>query len=254
MEKVREFDLIYVYDGSFDGLFSAIHGAYYNRENPKAIVCENEWQQELFCEVRIIENDSKKAKAVRDAISKKISPNALFNIHRVFLSNEPTRSTIIFNYVKIGFKMGAKVDMFLSDETVSNVKRIALRVSREACRMREFVRFSKMENGVMFAKISPDNNVLSMICPYFADRLCTLPWVICDTKRSIAAIYDTKKWIVTEYEKEKNAREADGEMAYKHLWKTFYDTISIESRKNERLQMQCMPKKYRKNMTEFMGA
>ncbi len=251
---MRENDLIYTYDGSFDGVLSAVHNAYYSRENPKAIVCENECQQELFCDIKMIETDAAKAKAVRDATEKKISPNALFNIYRVHLSNDINRATMIFNYLKIGFKMGARVDMFMSNEWVMNVKRTAQRVSNEACRMREFVRFSEMENGVLFAKIEPDNNVLAMICPHFADRLASLPWVICDKKRSIAAIYDTKKWAICEFETNKAVSKADGEERYQQLWKKFYDTIAIESRKNERQRMQCMPKKYWKNMTEFKGA
>lgn len=246
-----ESSLMYAYDGSFDGLLSAVHTAYYSRENPESIMCENECQQELLCEIRQIETDEKKAKAVRDATVKKISPNALFNIYRVYLSNDVNRATMIFNYLKIGFKIGARVDMLMSNEWVMRVKRTALRVSNEACRMREFVRFEENEDGVLFAKIEPDNDVLAMICPYFADRLCSLPWVICDTRRSIAAIYDTKKWVIVDFDVRKQVRLADDEQRYQQLWKRFYDTVAIESRKNERQRMQCMPKKYWKNMTEF---
>lgn len=251
---MRENELIYIYDGSFDGLLCAVHAAYYNRENPKAIVCENECQGELFCDIKVIELDIVKAKAVRDATVKKISPNALFNIYRAYLSNDTDRATMIFNYLKIGFKMGASVDMFMSNEHVMKIKRTALRVSREAERMRQFVRFEEMENGVLYAKIEPDNNVLEMICPHFADRISSLPWVICDKKRSIAAIYDTKRWVITEFDTSKAVWVAEGEEMYQKLWKKFYDTIAIESRKNERMQMQCMPKKYRRNITEFKGA
>ena len=244
-------EIIYVYDSSFDGLLSAVHTAYYSRENPKLIMCENECQQELFCGIKTIETNKDKATAVREAVLKKISPNALFNIYRAHLSNDINRATMIFNYLKIGFNMGARVDLFLSNKWVSDVKKTAQRVSREACRMREFVRFSQMDNGVMFSQIEPDNNVLELICPYFVDRLYQTPWVICDARRSLAAIYDGKTWLITPFDTKKITSEAQDEKNYQKLWKTFYDTISIEGRTNERQRMGCMPKKYWKNMTEF---
>lgn len=243
--------VIYVYDGSFEGILSAVHCAYYSRENPEYIMSENDCQQKLFCETRVIETDFEKAQRVRNAILKKISPNALFNVYRTHLSNDKNKGTMIFNYLKIGFNVGASIDMYLSDKWVSLVHRTARRVSGEACRMREFVRFAEMENGVLFAQIEPDNDVLEMICPYFSDRLCSVPWVICDTRRSVAAIYDTKKWEIVHFDAKNALNTCENEEQYQRLWKRFYDTIGIESRRNDRLRMQCMPKKYWKNMTEF---
>lgn len=246
--------VIYVCDGSFEGILSAVHCAYYSHENPERIMCGDDCQQQLFCETKVIETDLEKARRVQNAISEKISPNALFNVYRVHLSDEKNRATMIFNYLKIGFNIGAKVDMYLSDKWVSMIHGTARRVSREACRMREFVRFAEMENGVLFAQIEPDNNVLEMICSHFADRLRSLPWVICDTRRSIAAIYDTKRWEIVRFDEKNRIDMCEDEEKYQRMWKRFYDIIGIESRRNDRQRMQCMPKKYWKNMTEFKGA
>lgn len=244
-------DIIYSYDGSFDGLLSAVHSAYYNHENPLKIACENECQQQLFSVLRHIDTDIEKARAVRCAIPNKISPNALFNIYRTHLSNDINRGTYIFNYLRIGFKIGAIVDMLAGNKWVDAVKKTALRVSNEACKMREFVRFSEMENGVLFSKIEPENNVLEIICPYFADRLYSTPWVIADMRRAVAAVYDTKKWVIMDFDIQKAIKSASDENEYRKLWKKFYDTIAIESRISDRRRMSCMPKKYWKNMTEF---
>lgn len=244
-------DLIYVYDGSFEGLLSAVHTAYYSREDPVQMMGVGDCQQTLFCEVKQIETDRKKYKAVYSAISKKISPNALFNVQRVYLSDDAARGTMIFNYLKLGFHMGARVDMFVQNEWVARVQRTARRVSNEAGWMREFIRFSEMENGILFSKIEPDNNVLALVCPHFADRLSSIPWVICDARRGLAAIYDTKKWQLMEYDTAKQVAYSTDEEEYQRLWKRFYNIIGIESRKNDRLRMHNMPKKYWKNMTEF---
>ena len=44
---------------------------------------------------------------------------------------------------------------------------------------------------------------------------------------------------------------SEREKEYQQLWKTFFQTIAIEERKNPRLQMQFMPKKYWKDLVEL---
>jgi len=51
------------------------------------------------------------------------------------------------------------------------------------------------------------------------------------------------KKLEIEYEKE--------ELDIEDLWKTFFQTIAIEERKNERCQKSFMPKKYWKYMIEM---
>ena len=41
------------------------------------------------------------------------------------------------------------------------------------------------------------------------------------------------------------------ELAYRRLWRSFYDTISIQGRENPRCRMTQMPKRYWGRMTEF---
>ena len=38
---------------------------------------------------------------------------------------------------------------------------------------------------------------------------------------------------------------------YEELWKVFFDAIAIEERRNEKCQMNHVPKWYRKHMNEF---
>ena len=45
------------------------------------------------------------------------------------------------------------------------------------------------------------------------------------------------------------AAKSDG---YRDLWKTFYQAIAIEERKNPKLQRNMMPLRYREYMTEFL--
>ena len=46
-------------------------------------------------------------------------------------------------------------------------------------------------------------------------------------------------------------RPGEEEALYRRLWRSFYDTISIEERYNPRCRMTHMPKRYWGTMTEF---
>ena len=47
------------------------------------------------------------------------------------------------------------------------------------------------------------------------------------------------------------AQPDEVEAGYRRLWRRFYDTVAIEARKNEKLRMTHMPKRYWGMMTEF---
>jgi probable DNA metabolism protein len=58
--------------------------------------------------------------------------------------------------------------------------------------MTAFVRFEKMQDGVFFAKIDPDFNVLPLIRKHFKDRYQDQKWMIYDLRRNYGILYDLK--------------------------------------------------------------
>ena len=65
-------NMIYFYDGSFDGLMCCIFESVYRNERPAAIREEADGQESLF-EARKVETDENRAQRVKDAIKAKIS-------------------------------------------------------------------------------------------------------------------------------------------------------------------------------------
>ena len=244
--------LIYIYDGSFEGLLSAVHYAYYHREEPDEIVCADRLQHNFIAQYVTIESDAEKFKAVYNSIRKKISDRALYDIYLTYLSAEDDKATAIYKYLRLGYKLGIHIQQHLQEDCVLRVNKISSYVSMETHKLKGFVRFSEMEGGVLYSPITPVNNVLKLLCPYFADRLPSRPWVICDTSRHAAAIYDTNQWVIRDVDTITLPKYGQDEEHYQQLWKAFYNSICIESRKNPKLRMQMMPKRYWHNMTEFM--
>ena len=140
--------LTYVYDGSFEGLLTAIFEAFYRREQPEAIVGEEDLQQDLLMRYVHIGTDATKSDRVYHSIWSNISEQALKNVYHVFLSEDPQAGTLIYRYLKLGWKMGARVDLHLSDDTVFKVMDINRRLEFEVHRLMGFIRFRQVEGGV----------------------------------------------------------------------------------------------------------
>ena len=71
-----ECDLIYVYDGSFEGMLSCIFAAFANRETPARIVADDELQPSLFAR-RPVETDPEHARRLVQHLSLFLLPMLL---------------------------------------------------------------------------------------------------------------------------------------------------------------------------------
>lgn len=243
--------ICYTYDGSFDGLLTAIYESYYRKEKPGEIQPEENLQPNMLFRYVHIETDFEKSQRVYNSIREKISEEALDNVYHVFLADrEYKRSTIIYNYLKLGWKTGKSIDLHLADDRVLKVLKIKQRVELEVHRMMGFVRFSLMAGNIYYAVIEPDNNILPLIAPHFAERLRDQNWIIHDKARGLAALYNTRNWLIVDASPSKIPDIDTGEKLYRDLWKEFYNSVTIKERYNLSLHKRLLPVRYWPNLTE----
>ncbi|MBZ9635440.1 TIGR03915 family putative DNA repair protein [Clostridium sp. FP1] len=238
----------YIYDGSFDGFLSVIYDCYYSRV-PESIERESDYNFNILYEDIVIGTDMAKSGKVYRAILEKISQDTLVYVYQAFLSEEHGIELNLFRYIQLGFKLGSKVNDFLTEETVNEVQKISRKVGFEAHRFLGLVRFQEFK-GILYAAIEPTHNIVELIGSHFSLRLKNEKWVIHDVKRKIGIVYENNEMILRDLKFEKLESHEEEELFYQNLWKAFHKSISIEERSNERLQMQHMPKKYWNNLTE----
>ena len=241
-------DICYIYDGSFDGLLTAIHTAVYDRITPVTITTDKNLQFSFNTRYREVKTNPSLAKRVYDAAYKKIGSFGMRRLYYVFLSSAPQKDIIIYKYMMLGFKNGEVVNSALSDDTISSAFKIASTVSRETEKFREFTRFSVMDWGVQYAKIAPSNNILPILMPFFIKRLKVIPFVLHDVTHNLCGVYDTKDWHISSSEGLRPPRKSDREDEIEKLRKTFFDAIAIKERANSKLQKQNMPSRYFKSV------
>lgn len=244
-------DIVYLFDGSFDGFLTVFFESYTNKIVPFDIIEENKVQMSLCYEYVKIETDKIKAERVFKGIEKNISRLALENCFEAFLSDNEKRFIYIWRYLKLGFKVGKKIDDYKTDDSVLAVLKMSGNVSHEAHLLTGFLRFSETKENVLYAKFCAKNDVLQILAEHFSDRFNSEKWIIHDVNRKKAAIYNDGEYIITELDFELNIELSEDEQMYKALWKEFFDVIAVENRKNPILQRNMLPKKYRKYMNEF---
>ena len=240
----------YIYDGSFDGFLSAIYDCYYNK-TPDNIESENNYDIDMLYEDKLIETDIIKSNKVSEAISNKISKDALIHIYQAFLSETAGIEFKLFKYIQLGFRIGKKINDFLTDETVNEVEKYSRKVGLEAHRFLGFVRFQEFKGGILYAAIEPTYNILELIGNHFKARLSNERWIIHDVTRKIGIVYENNEWILQDIKFEKLESHEREELFYQNLWKVFHKSVAIKERTNEKLQMQFMPKKYWNNLIEM---
>ena len=238
-------------DGSLEGLLSAIYEMYYSGDNAFDILQKPPLQSNFAVPYIAVETDEYKAQKVHQAIVEKISERAAEEVTNTWLSELPFSGKNIAGYLKLGFKIGYKVDYMVSDPRVMPVHKASAKVRREVHRLLGICRFSKTAQGCFLCEITPDHNVLPLIAPHFAARMADVSWIIHDRSRGLSAVYDTESWYITASRLPSEIRYSEDENEYRKIWKTYFDTVAIEGRINPKLQRAFVPIRYRKNMTEF---
>ncbi|AEF93672.1 hypothetical protein Desca_0792 [Desulfotomaculum nigrificans CO-1-SRB] len=242
--------VIYIYDGSFEGLLTAIYEAYYRREQPEHLLARREFMPDLFSQPVYIDTDHIKSEKVFLSIENKISSAALRHVFYAFLSETEAVGTMIYNYLQLGWQVGSEVDRHLADDRVSKIHQLSQKVSRERHRMLGLIRFRQLAGGIYYAPIEPDYNVTALVAPHFVRRLADQNWIIHDLKRGLAALYNQREWIMTEMDFTRSLVYEQKEHDYQQLWRQYFDSAAVPGRINPKLQRKYMPVRYWRHLIE----
>lgn len=244
------------YDGSWSGLLTAIFEVYeYKFVDPKIKKETEVAQKNLFAGQHGIYTDAIKAERVKKGVVKKVGAKAWQELYLAYLSEMDGAEDLILRVIQYYLGAGNKISSNYAHEDVLRLKQINKSVSRERHRFKAFVRFKQLQDGLYFAKIEPDFNVLPLIVKHFKDRYADQSWLIYDMKRGYGVLYDQSN--VTEVQFDELLTEqqvglflAERESLYDDLWRRYFKSTNITERKNTKLHLQHVPKRYWKYLNE----
>lgn len=245
-------------EDTLEGIFTAVYdGWHYGKSCDVEIRTEMPENLELFCEYESITSDREKSQKVAGSILRKLGIEVYEAVCHASLSTHPEKGTAVFHVIwqaLSGGKCNRGIMNALADPYVNLVSKLHTKVGHECHRFTGFIRFHEVGGGVLFSKINPENDILLMLAPHFENRFPNENWMIYDERREKVLLHRKREACTVQegvrlLPKHQEALSQTEE--YEQLWKAFCQSITIQERKNPKLQQQFLPKKFRPNMLEF---
>lgn len=244
------------YDGSFEGLLCCIFRIYEEKIVVFKIVKDDEPLSDLFADVLDVLTDEKRAQRVWSGIQRKASQVSIERILLAYLSEIRGEEHTIVRYVQYLIDSKRNIEDNLSHPVVQRLQDVVKMVHRERHRMKAFVRFQLLSDGIYYSGIDPDFNVLPLIKDHFKHRYADQQWIIYDLRRNYGLYYNLKEVLEMQLEVPPRQQSTnifqEEEVLYQELWKKYFKHTNIESRKNTQLHIRHVPKRYWKYLTEKM--
>lgn len=243
---------IFICEDSLTGIFSGVYDAwdsgYAHCENK--LIAGEAWNLELFAEYRNIVPDTEKAKKVMRTLQKRMGREAYESICFAALSNAGDKADAIYHTIVRAFSLDRE-DLVFQDmhhPAVMRVFELGRAVGREVTHHYEFIRFRELKNGVLFARCTPKHRVTIPVAEHFSDRFPMEHFVILNATYKEAVVHAAGKGYFLcgsdGFGEEEISAYSGDEMMFEKGWRTYFDTMTIEERKNPALQRQLFPKRY----------
>ena len=242
-------DVIYTYDGTFEGILCCIFESFAKKELPQDVVTEDT-PQLSFTPTRFIRTDEQKAARVAASLPKRISPDAAELIRLCYFTCLEGKELAMLEFVHKGFEHGRDMMDRLTDDTLYTINKAVKHLGNESHLLKGFIRFSVYQN-ILVTVIHPKNFVLPLIRDHFCDRYCNESFLIYDETHGMGLVYRPYESRIVPIEDLALDTPDEEEEKYRALWKHYYDTVAIQGRYNPKCRMSHMPKRYWDYMTEF---
>ena len=261
-----------------DSIFTAIYDAWASRLGHKniRILAKEPENYELFCEYIHVTTNAEKSRKVADTIRRRLGAAASLVLFQAIMADESdiagsgrrsssssfsiTKADALYRTLLLAFSMEYpdRVLECLGNPYVLYLFELSRSVQNEAHHLLGFLRFKELRSGILFSEIHPKNDVLPILGEHFCDRLPQENFMIYDGTRKLALIHRAGSFdflIADASALDQNLIQnySDSELEYQKLWCGFFESITIEARKNPSLQNQNIPKRFQKDTVEFQN-
>lgn len=255
-------ETVLICEDTLDGVFTGIYEAYRLKKDKSIeshdlihLAVNEPFSQKLFTDYINIETSLEKSEKVSRTLKKSLGSVTYYNLCLAASSVFEDKADAVYHTVVLGLREhDANVLDRLCDSYVQSAFKCFRAANNEVCHYIEFIRFSELDNGILYAKINARHHILPFIMPHFADRLPANDFVIYDEGTQAFGLHPGfKKWYLVQGMDfdEDSLIYSQAEKEYRELFRRFCGSISIEERKNEKLQQSVLPLRFRPNMTEF---
>ena len=250
--------IVYRCEDSAESIFTAVYQAYEEKRNHRdTMLCLTD-DPILFGEDVEVKADREKAGKVMNTLRRRFGAEDSRHLAMALASEDGGKAQAVYRTIVEGLRVKCRPGHLfdnLADNEIHKAFALGRGVSTELGHQVQFLRFQELDNGVLYSKIGPKNDVLAFLMPHFADRLPIEHFLIYDEKRNLFGIHPAgKRWVLLRGEEADRSRQltySDEEPLYQEMFRKFCHAITIEERKNIKLQKGMLPLRFREYMVEF---
>lgn len=248
--RLHDADVVYVYDGSFEGFLCCVFESFLQHEIPFAVWTPERETATLY-PVREIPTDRSRAQRVFASFAPRLGREGKWLVTRDFLSGQEDKELALLRFLHYAFAVGPGAVRQQGHALVAPLYEMKKSLDWEMDKFQGFVRFEE-HGGMLGAVIHPQNYILPLLRGHFCARFPEEDFLLCDATHNAVLLYQDHKAQLLELAQPITLPPPDArERQFQALWKQFYDTLAIEARRNERGRMSHCPKRFWADLTEL---
>lgn len=248
--RLHDADVVYMYDGSFEGFLCCVFESFVQHEIPFAIWTPERETATLY-PVKEIETDHAKARRVFASFKPKLGAEAEMLVTRDFLSGREDKELLLLRFLHLAFALGSGTVKRMGHPDVVPLYEMKKSLDWEVDKFQGFVRFEEYD-GMLGAVIHPKNYILPLLRHHFCARFPEENFMIYDAAHNAVLLHEDHYARLIELAAPIELPPAsEREKQFQALWKQFYTTLEIKARHNEKCRMTHCPKRFWGDMVEM---
>ena len=250
--KLHDANIIYLYDGSFEGFLCCVFESFLQHELPFAVWTPQQETSALY-PIKEIITDSVKAQRVFASLSRKLGSETEYLVSRDFLSGQEDKELLLLRFLHLAFALGSGTVKRMGHPDVAPLYKMQKSLDWEVDKFQGFIRFEEHE-GMLGAVIHPKNYILPLIRGHFCARFPEENFMIYDASHQAVLLYQDHHAQLLELAAPLELPPpSEREQQFQALWTQFYKTLEVQARHNERGRMSHCPKRFWADMVEMRG-
>lgn len=237
------------YDGSFYGFLTLVYYAFSENQFPEVILTSEMAIESLF-QSRLIKTDENIAKKIYNRLLKRLKTENSEFIINGFYCSLTDKDRRLLDAIQIALTTNDRLTNHLGHPSILALQNSLKSLFSEVHLYTGFVRFEYI-GDLLYSKIAPKHLSLPFLCPHFAKRYPNQTIMIYDETHRILAIIEHGTVSIIENSEQPSFGSFTNEAEVQKNWLTFLKAVTIDERKNEKVQLSHLPKRYRSNMIDF---
>ena len=186
--KLHDADVVYLYDGSFEGFLCCVYESFVQHELPFAVWTPQRETATLY-PVKEISTDPAIARRVFASFGKKLGAETEYLVSRDFLSGQEDKELLLLRFLHLAFALGPGTVKREGHPVVAPLYAMKKSLDWEVDKFQGFVRFEE-HDGMLGAVIHPKNYILPLLRPHFCGRFPEEDFMIYDAVHQAVLLHE----------------------------------------------------------------